>query len=243
MCTVSVVPREDGFRVVCNRDERRSRPLAIPPRWATIGSVGVTCPVDPQGGGTWVAANSDGMAVALLNRQTRCPPCLGHTVQGQARHRLDSVATPLRSRGEIPLALIDAAGIAEAGERLARIDPTSYSGFLLLVLSFHDLLLAASDGVRLTIDVHRLDRPVAFTSSSLGDHLAERARLPLFRSLVVESRDPWSGQRAFHDHRWAGRRELSVVMRRPDACTVSRTRVDVRRGRVAMDYEPLGGWP
>ena len=36
MCTVSIVPIADGCRVVCNRDERRTRAAARPPRtWPT----------------------------------------------------------------------------------------------------------------------------------------------------------------------------------------------------------------
>jgi hypothetical protein len=31
MCTVTIVPHHDGFRLVCNRDERRDRPAATPP--------------------------------------------------------------------------------------------------------------------------------------------------------------------------------------------------------------------
>ena len=219
MCTISIVPHADGFRMLCNRDELRTRPLAVPPRWRTDGRVAVTHPVDPLGGGTWIAVSGEGMAVALLNRQ-----CRRKTVG------------PTRSRGELPLALIDASGLADARHRLGRIDPAAYSGFMLVVVSFHQLLLASSDGVGLTLEERELTGPAAFTSSSLGDEEAERARLPLFQSLVARSRDPWSGQRAFHDHQWHAQPELSVVMHRPDACTVSRTRVDVRGGRVAMDY-------
>ena len=220
MCTVSIVPRDDGFRLVSNRDERRSRPPAVPPRWRTVGGVTVAYPLDPQGGGTWLAASAHGLVVALINRGPSLPD------------------RP-RSRGEIPLMLIGTESLAAAHRGLARVDPAAYSGFLVIAVWRDQLLVGASDGDCLSTAGCRLARPVVFTSSSLGDADAEQARLPLFRSMVVSSGAGLAGQWAFHDHQWADRPEISVKMRRPDACTVSRTRIDVRADRVAMDYEPL----
>jgi hypothetical protein len=36
MCTVTVIPQERGVRVLCNRDERRMRPLALPLFYAPV---------------------------------------------------------------------------------------------------------------------------------------------------------------------------------------------------------------
>ena len=224
MCTVSIVPREDGFRLLCNRDERRTRPAAVPPQWRIKCGVTSAYPLDPQGGGTWVAVSEQGLAIALLNR-------------GECR----SGAT--RSRGEIPLALIGADSLACTRRLLGRIDVTAYPAFRVLVAWFDRLLVGTSDGVCLSTAEYPLTHPVAFTSSSLGDREAEHVRLPLFRSLLGESRAPMAAQRAFHDHQWTACPELSVRMRRHDACTVSRTRIDVRGSRVALDYEPLAGVP
>lgn len=229
MCTVSIVPREDGFRLLCNRDEQRSRPLAVPPQWHAADRFAATYPIDPQGGGTWIAVNNHGVAVALLNRH----------LPSNAGMNDVRAAGLLRSRGEIPLRLLAARGIEDARAWALRIVAERYSPFLLLVVSFDRLLRIDGGGGRLAIDEQHLSVPMVFTSSSMGDALAERARLPLFHSLVTTSRDPWAGQRAFHDHQWATLPELSVRMRRPDACTVSRTRVDVRSDRVTLDYEPL----
>src|SRR3954464_8626826 len=68
MCTVSIVPVPDGCRLVCNRDERRTRAAAHPPRtWPTEVSW-ATYPRDPVSGGTWIGVNDDGLVIALLNR-------------------------------------------------------------------------------------------------------------------------------------------------------------------------------
>lgn len=222
MCTVSIVPRDDGFRLLCNRDERLSRRPAVPPRWRTAGGVTAAYPVDPQGGGTWLAVSEQGLAVALMNRGPRVPD-------------------RRRSRGEIPLLLIGSESLAAARRRLTRVNVAAYPGFVVVAAWLDQLLIGRSDGRRLTVAGCRLTDPVVFTSSSLGDADAEQARLPLFQSMVVESGAWLAGQSAFHDHHWADRPAFSVRMCRPDACTVSRTRIDIRRNRVAMDYEPLTG--
>src|SRR5215472_9701709 len=66
MCTVTFIPREDGFYVAMNRDERIARPSAIPPAVFGQGFAKSIYPLDSEGG-TWVAANSRGIAFTLLN--------------------------------------------------------------------------------------------------------------------------------------------------------------------------------
>jgi hypothetical protein len=78
-----------------------------------------------------------------------------------------------------------------------------------------------------------------FTSSSLGDAIVETPRRQLFERLVLAGDDWLRGQFWFHRHRWAGRLELSVQMSRPDACTVSRTTIDVTSRRIDLQYESL----
>jgi hypothetical protein len=229
MCTVSIVPHDEGFRLVCNRDEALTRLPAIPPMLHSTRDSAAIYPVDPQGGGTWIGVNHHGVAVALLNRQ--------HAGVGDT-HR-PSAASRWRSRGEIPVAVLAADSLGDARGRLAQLDPASYPPFLALVVSFDRLLCVRGDSARVTAEEQPLAKPLVFTSSSLGDARVEDARVPLFQSLVVNSRRPWEGQRLFHDHQWRGRPDVSVRMRRPDACTVSRTRVDVRGSRVSLDYEPL----
>lgn len=68
MCTVTVVPSGDGFRLGCNRDERRDRALASLPSVHHLPHRTAIFPVDPLGQGTWVGVNGAGVAAALLNR-------------------------------------------------------------------------------------------------------------------------------------------------------------------------------
>jgi transport and Golgi organization protein 2 len=66
MCTVTFVPRNDGFYVAMNRDERIARPVASPPAVFGQELVESIYPLDGEGG-TWIAANHTGVAFALLN--------------------------------------------------------------------------------------------------------------------------------------------------------------------------------
>lgn len=66
MCTVTFIPRDSGFYVAMNRDERIARPTANPPAMFRHRSVESVYPVDSEGG-TWIAANHMGVAFALLN--------------------------------------------------------------------------------------------------------------------------------------------------------------------------------
>ena len=214
--------------MICNRDESRSRPDALPPVERVLDQVRVWYPRDPQGGGTWVAANGHGLALALLNRR--------------APVRTAS-AGPLRSRGRIVLGLAGASGIPQILQSLSLIDARDYAQFRLTAVLHRDVLIATSDGERLAMDAATLTAPIVFTSSSLSDDEAERRRIPLFRDLVLRAGDHLSGQRAFHDHRWPECPEFSVRMQRPDARTVSRTLVDVAGQQVSLTYEPLSPEP
>lgn len=229
MCTVSIVPRAEGFRLVGNRDELLSRPAALPPVRGTFGGVPVWHPLDPQGAGTWIAANGHGLVVALLNRQQQFDP----------PDPSETGTSGKRSRGQIVLALAGASGTEPLRAALGAIEPRHYPAFSLVAVVHREVIVATSDSQRLSIDDLHLSTPFVLTSSSWSDREAERRRLPLFDALVRGSGDSLAGQQAFHDHRWPDCSEFSVRMRRADARTVSRTVVDVIGREVSLVYEPL----
>ena len=99
-----------------------------------------------------------------------------------------------------------------------------------------------------------IDSPIMFTSSGLGDERVEGPRQALFADLVgsaggadgadVDERlgDPRSRQDRFHAHRWSEAPQLSVFMARADACTVSRTVVEIGEERVTLTYFAPPDW-
>jgi hypothetical protein len=174
--------------------------------------------------------NQHGLAIALLNRRAACD--VRRTAPAS-----DGLPAFVRSRGEISIALAGSYSTRRALAILSEMDLAAYPGFLLVVVARGRMLVARSNGAELVVHRQQLTAPIALTSSSLSDAAAERLRLPLFRTLVLDSAEPLAGQRAFHDHQWPGLPELSVRMQRPDARTVSRTTVDVTSGRVSMVYQ------
>ena len=72
MCTVTLIPRPQGFRLAVNRDEQRTRPPATPPRVFQHAPQQALYPLDPPSAGTWVAVTNAGLALTLLNQ--KLPP-------------------------------------------------------------------------------------------------------------------------------------------------------------------------
>ena len=208
MCTVTVIPTPSGPRLVHSRDEQRARGQALPPVSQQLPSGRrAVWPTDPDGGGTWIAARADGLVLAVLNRNI--PP------NGRPR--------PSRSRGGLIPGLIDAAHAAEAMDQLMGQDLAGLAPFRILALDPDGAArLATWDG--LTLDrAAVLEPPFCLASSGLGDDRVY-PRIPLFGAMVAQDPRPET-QDAYHRHRWDDAPEISVLMSRPDARTVSITTV------------------
>jgi len=226
MCTVSIVPYDDGFRLVCNRDERRDRPAAIPPTVRLLQRVSATYPQDTRGGGTWVGVNEGGLAAALLNR-TADPIAA-------------AACRALRSRGLIIPQLLDSRSLTEALETARRLAPAQFNPFSVVLVERMTAGIVTSDGQTLSVQMMDVGRPQMLTSSGLGDAVVDAPRRQLFERLVLQSDRFWPlAQDRFHAHRWPSRADISVHMERPDARTVSRTTIIVTSRVIDLDYVPL----
>lgn len=223
MCTVSIVPLNGGGRIVCNRDERRTRPAACSPRaWPTEVSW-ATYPCEPASGGTWIGVNDDGLVGALLNR-TRTP--------GAERR-------PLRSRGLIVPALLACPSIDRALRVAQDIDSREFEPFRLVLAQRSMVAVLTTDPAPSSVEIFPLAGPVMFTSSSLGDALVEAPRRALFERLVIGATDRLCGQFRFHRHQWTERPDISVQMERDDAATLSRTTIDATSRAIDLWYEEV----
>jgi uncharacterized protein with NRDE domain len=230
MCTVTIVPLDDnGFRLVCNRDEQRTRADACPPVRRPVGGTLAAFPIDPVGGGTWIGVNDAGIGMAILNRMpgVKCSPLRAFA--------------PARSRGLIIPGLLRHRSLDTAIEA-ARvvIGRGHFARFSLLIVDAHRVGVFSNDGDVLSGDVLSLSHPLLFTSSSLGDEVVEEPRRRLFESLVLKESTAWLlGQFRYHRTQWTARPDISVLMERIDSRTVSRTVIDVSLGEASLHYEPL----
>ena len=139
MCTIllawRVVP---GAPIVlaANRDELLDRP-SLPPHLLREDPPLVAGGSDLLAGGTWLAVREDGAIAAVTNR------------------RSDIRDPRRRSRGELPLLLLDTATDAEAHELLSAITPTAYNPFNALYVSPEHAVVAEAHGDALAL--HTLD--------------------------------------------------------------------------------------
>lgn len=66
MCTVTFFPKSDGYLLTTNRDENPFRPQALAPAQYSHYGKPIYFPMDPQGKGSWVAADEN-KTMCLLN--------------------------------------------------------------------------------------------------------------------------------------------------------------------------------
>ncbi len=229
MCTVTIIPQGPvGFRMLCNRDEQRTRPPAQSPQHVKLDEFDAVMPIDPVGGGTWIAATDHGLVMTLLNMNLKLasPSLTG--------------ASAKESRGWIITELIKSANFERACEGARRIDGGRFNPFRLVIANCEQLAVATCDGAEVHVERRAMPgRPWMITSSGLGDELVEGPRRELFDGWFGDERAAWGErQRAFHRHAWPEKPELSVCMSRPDARTVSVTSVTVSPKHIEMVYHP-----
>jgi hypothetical protein len=217
------------LRIVCNRDERRSRARALAPSVVQTGDRFALMPIDPEGGGTWVAVNDAGLLFALLNVTTS---------MGGDGSPAPKSATARRSRGAIIRLIAGAATVEDTRLAVESLHPADYLPFHLMVWSEREVLEIVSEGEGYRIGHGFLHAPMLRTSSRLGDARVRGVRQALFERLLCQTLTP-AAQDAFHRHSWPDRREVSVFMSRPDARTVSITTIELHRDRIEMIYEDV----
>jgi len=220
MCTVSWLPGRDGYSLWFNRDERLTRAPATAPAVRERGGVRFIAPLDGDFGGTWLAVNRFGLTLGLLNR-----------------YRVEGYTPPPapRSRGLLPLDLIDAAGLGEALTRLPDLPLSRTQPFtLVLAMPGTPVTLAAWDGAGLETREHAAPGLV-LTSSSVTEPEVAEARLRTFASLPAPTADALT---AVHRSHLPERGRRSVCMHRDDAETQSFSRIEVTAEQIVFHHVP-----
>ena len=218
MCTVSWFHTQDGYELFFNRDELRTRKRALPPRpLAGPSGIAMLAPTDADAGGTWIAANTTGLTVALLNRyQDSADP---------------TTADSRRSRGLLVRDLADASNARQINKRLRSDRIEIYAPFTLLVVTPED------PGTMIFWNGRQLSEPCPATAP-LASSGHDAVEVPASR------RKLWAGLSkidrvaclSFHRSHAPRPGAESPCMHRPEAHSVSLTHVVVDEQRISMAY-------
>lgn len=229
MCTASWFFEGEGYELFFNRDELRTRLPAEPPRAYRLegaGTDGVSAilPTDGDARGTWIAVNGWGVSVALLNRyQDAADP---------------TTTDRRRSRGLLVRDLAAERSVADVLGHLRRLELDIYAPFTLLVLEPHS---EGSLGARRIFwNGSRLSAPaepvVPLASSGHDPRGVPATRARLWARHFRDRRPDGESCLAFHRCHLPEQGAHSPCMHRPDALSVSLTRVVVDDERVSMAY-------
>jgi hypothetical protein len=221
MCTLSFVPKADGFLLGMNRDEQRSRAVGLPPVLHRHGELEALHPSEPHGG-TWIGINGAGVCVALINWYSR-PQYRGK---------------PAFSRGDIIPRLLSCSSREDMERKLYSLPLARLNPFRLFVIG------RKPDGIREYRSegsgMDRVNHPCITShwfSSGHDEAAATTSRSAVCRQASEESDAgtlPWLERlHASHDPE---RGTNSVCMHRDDAMTVSMTIVEVSGDSTAMRY-------
>lgn len=198
----------------------------MPPRLAVQDSVRFLAPVDGDFGGTWIATNEFGVSLCLLN---------GAKVNGSGGGDRGTA----RSRGLLLPELISSSSVAAISEHVHSADFAVFAPFTLAAVGpGQPAALVEWDGVRKTVCLQ--DEPCFMLTSSSFDTEAVRAsRREEFRGLVASRPQVDAALLVkFHGSHVPTRSAYSTCMHRPDAETVSFSRIRVSEREADFFYMP-----
>jgi len=216
MCTVTFIPRADGYALGMNRDEKLSRPAALPIAVHQLDSERTALFPSEATGGTWIGVNNAGVSFALVN---------WYQVEARVEHQTVS-------RGEIvraALALASPWNISEvpAGLELPRVNPFRLIGVFHAQKRVFEWRWDLGQFARVE---HRWETNT-WISSGFDEPGAQRTRSQVFTAAL---REPLAGSlgwlRSLHWSHLPERGPYSTCMHRSGAATVSYTEIVVSRG-------------
>jgi len=229
MCTLSWIRGVDQYSVFMNRDEQPTRAPGLPPS-IHEGPVPWIAPLDGQSHGTWIGANDRGVTLAILNRWHESPM------------RADGEWI---SRGLLVTSLLEETSKDNVERRLRDQPLGLYQPFTLAAFEVgRGVRLFAWNGKDLALS-EVVATGLVLTSSGFDQEQATRDRGALFQRWQdfdphpTHPTDPTPESfERIHASHIPEKGPLSICMHRPEAGTVSFTRIDVRPASIDVAYVP-----
>jgi hypothetical protein len=217
MCTVTFIPRANGYLLGMNRDEKIARGAGNPPAVHRFGGTRAVCPDD--NGGTWIASNEYGITLALLNWNLP-----------------SAQQTPRRSRGLIIPDLLPLTNAAELNTASLTYEFVGCAPFRLLAAIPGDrsVLQWSWDGAQLTRRASAWEMRHWF-SSSASDKRAEELRGEICaRAAHYRNTGSAAWLRRLHRSHENGPAAFSVCVHRELVATLSYTEIFCGRDKISM---------
>lgn len=222
MCSVSWLLEENGYQVFFNRDEQKTRALAMPPKQYQVNGVDIIMPLDPTGGGSWISINEFGLSLCLLNNYQGIVP-----------------DGPLISRGLLLKNMSSSRNIAQLTEAFHRLELSSFAPFTLLAFAPN---LTQHNGVVVAYKWDGVQQSIVETDSPLFSSGVDLARVQAYRQAkydqLISTGKNQQNLLMFHSHHHSEQPHLGTCMHRSDAHTVSFTHLRNRHGQASMFYAP-----
>lgn len=222
MCTLTFVPRENGYYLAMNRDERIARGVGTPPERVDLAGVSAVYPRDIEGG-TWIGANARGAAFALLNWND-----------------VPNRVSKLQTRGAVIPEVLTSATNREAREQLERLDLQGMLPFRLIGMFPAERRIREWrwDQKSLSCCVHSWDKKNWF-SSSLSDENASVQRGATCENAWKQpdaASLPWL--RRLHSSHDATAGPFSICVHRESVETLSYTEFTCTPTQLICNYFP-----
>jgi hypothetical protein len=222
MCTVTFIPRPNGYALGMSRDEKLTRVSALPPARYCLGKYDAIFPSEPKGG-TWIGVNDARITFALINWYSISARVTGQTV---TRGAIVKSALPLDSAELVDETLSHAP--------ISRINPFRLIG----IFPAAGAVVEWRWNLR---QVERLDFPWQtrmWISSGFDEPGAQQTRSETFRRASRQSSAMTVGWlRRLHRSHAPKRGPYSICMHRDDAATVSYTEIIVSGSVATMAYQ------
>lgn len=209
--------REKGHtRVFFNRDELISRKKEIEPQFFTSDAGNYICPIDPEGGGTWMGIHSRKWFLCLLNYYPQ-----GKIIRG----------SQFRSRGLLVKDILNNGILLEPETITKLILDAPYPPFSILQISKDQATGYQWDGQQIL----QLTHPIQFlTSSGHASLEIQQIRGKAYEDLERPLEKKTLEQ--FHRSRDRNRPEVGICMQRPEARTQSIAHIEITPTKIQMDY-------
>lgn len=215
MCTLSFVPRESGYAVAMNRDEQFARACGLPPE--VFGNA--IYPHEPNGG-TWIAVNTAGLTLAVLNKNQDGP-----------------LPAKIRSRGELIAALITSESLAEVHRRLLEFGFKGIWPFRLIAVSFEERELCEwAYGTQLVKAHYDWERRHWYSSGMSDREAANTRSIAGEQASHDEDVGTMEWLRRLHKSHFPKPGAFSICVHREDAATVSYSEIVFEHGQATMRY-------